>query len=79
MKYVYTLNSETFLQRYYTGRTIDREWRLTEHNNGQSAHTEKFTPWKLVGYVAFSDHSKADGFEAYLKTASGRAFAKRHF
>jgi putative endonuclease len=30
-------------------------------------------------YVGFSDDAKADQFEAYLKTGSGRAFAKKHF
>jgi predicted GIY-YIG superfamily endonuclease len=53
--------------------------RFGEHNRGESVHTRKFTPWKLVGYVAFSDGEKAAKFEAYLKTASGRAFAKKHF
>jgi hypothetical protein len=30
-----------------------------------------------VTYVAFSDEAKAIAFERYLKTASGRAFAKK--
>lgn len=79
MKYVYMLNSETHPDRYYTGCTLNLDKRLAEHNTGQSTHTRKFMPWKIVGYIAFSDHEKADRFEAYLKTASGRAFAKRHF
>lgn len=79
MKYVYMLNSESEPKRYYTGCTADLQRRIAEHNAGESAHTRKFVPWKLVGYVAFSDHEKADRFEAYLKTASGRTFAKRHF
>ncbi len=33
----------------------------------------------VIGYVAFTDHEKADNFEAYLKTASGGVFAKKHF
>jgi hypothetical protein len=32
-----------------------------------------------VAYVAFSEKSKAEKFESYLKTGSGRAFCKRHF
>ena len=79
MKYVYMINSESEPERYYTGCTTDLKKRLVEHNSGQSAHTRKFMPWKVVGYIAFSDHEKADRFEAYLKTASGRAFSKRHF
>jgi len=42
-----------------------------------SHHTAKFKPWRLVTYVAFSDKAKAVAFERYLKTASGRAFAKK--
>ena len=79
MKYVYMLQSETQPDRYYVGCTVDLKKRFGEHNRGESVHTRKFTPWKLVGYVAFSDGEKAARFEAYLKTASGRAFAKKHF
>jgi putative endonuclease len=73
------LQSIAFPERYYIGTTLDLKRRFDEHNQGFSPHTKKFAPWKLVGYIAFSDHEKADKFEAYLKTASGRAFAKRHF
>ena len=79
MKYVYMLQSESLPDRYYVGCTHDLKKRYDEHNNGQSTHTKKFIPWPLVGYLAFSDHNKADRFETYLKTASGRAFAKKHF
>ena len=79
MKYVYMLQSETELKRHYVGATFDLRKRLREHNEGKSLHTKKFMPWKLVGYIAFSDNEKADKFETYLKSASGRAFAKKHF
>jgi len=29
--------------------------------------------------IQFKDSSKADDFEAYLKSGSGHAFAQRHF
>jgi putative endonuclease len=79
MKYVYMLQSETAPDRFYVGSTLDLRKRFAEHNRGDSIHTSKFVPWKLVGYLAFSGHRKADEFEVYLKTASGRAFAKKHF
>jgi predicted GIY-YIG superfamily endonuclease len=79
MKYVYMLQSETYPDRYYVGCTVDLRTRFAEHNKGHSPHTKKFLPWYLVGYIAFSDHERADNFEAYLKTASGRSFAKKHF
>ena len=35
--------------------------------------------WKVEAYFAFETKEKAVAFEAYLKTGSGHAFAKRHF
>src|ERR1700731_1599343 len=48
-----------------------------EHNDARSAHTSKFCPWILVAYFAFANRSHAGAFEKYLKSGSGRAFAKR--
>ncbi len=79
MKYVYMLQSIDFPDRHYVGAAHDLKQRVNAHNAGESLHTSKFKPWKLIGYVAFADHGKADRFERYLKTGSGRAFAKRHF
>jgi hypothetical protein len=36
-------------------------------------------PWELVAAVHFLSEPSAIAFEKYLKTGSGRAFAKRHF
>ena len=79
LKYVYMLQSVSQPDRYYVGCTENLKVRFVEHNKGHSPHTKKFLPWELVGYVAFSDYAKADKFESYLKTSSGRTFAKRHF
>ncbi len=79
LKYVYMLQSEATPERYYVGSTFDLKKRFAEHNRGESPHTRKHIPWKLVTYVAFSDSDKANRFERYLKTSSGRTFAKRHF
>jgi predicted GIY-YIG superfamily endonuclease len=73
------LQSISSSERYYIGSSMDLKARFAAHNRGESAHTKKFLPWRLVTYVAFSDHERADRFEVYLKTASGRTFAKRHF
>ncbi len=77
MKYVCILQSTAFPDRFYTGITEDLEGRLKRHNAGEVPHTAKFTPWRLKTYVAFSDEAQALAFERYLKTASGRAFAKK--
>jgi len=76
---VYSLQSLIDPSRYYIGITTDIEQRLSEHNSGKSIHTNKFKPWKLMAYIGFSDKIKAQNFESYLKTGSGRTFCKRHF
>ena len=79
MKYIYMLQSVAFPNQHYVGGTLDLRRRFADHNAGASPHTKKFAPWTLLEYVALSDHAKADRLEKYLKTGSGRAFAKRHF
>ena len=79
MQYVYVLQSEADQNRYYVGATTDPERRLHEHNTGKSIHTNKHKPWRLSVCIGFADHTKALRFEQYLKSSSGRAFAKRHF
>ena len=77
MKYVYILHSLEFPDRYYVGVTRDLKSRLAKHNAGEVSHTSKYAPWVLKTYVAFSDEVQAFAFEKYLKSASGRAFAKK--
>ena len=77
MYFVYSIQSELEPDRYYVGLTTDIERRLEEHNSGKSIHTNKFRPWKLISYTAFVGKSRAKKFETYLKTSSGRAFAKK--
>jgi putative endonuclease len=59
--------------------TNDPARRLDEHNGGKSVHTNKYRPWKLMVSIGFADAAKAVAFERYLKSGSGRAFAKKHF
>ena len=77
MNYVYLLESIDFPDETYIGLTDDLRSRFFAHNAGRSPHTAKFKPWRLVCYVAFADEHKAVAFERYMKTASGRAFAKK--
>jgi len=77
MFYVYVIKSE-IADEIYTGMTNNIERRLSEHNSGHSRHTMKFKPWRLVNYIAFADKQSAEKFEAYLKSGSGRAFARKH-
>ncbi len=79
MYYVYILNSSSEGDHYYVGSTGDLKARLSAHNRGESAHTKKYLPWELMTYIAFGTGEKARRFENYLKSGSGRAFAKKHF
>ena len=77
MWYVYILRSIAAPEQEYTGATTDLERRLADHNAGRSAHTAKFRPWQVVCHSAFPEKQKALDFEKYLKSHSGRAFAKK--
>ena len=76
MHYVYLLRSESDPLQTYIGLTDDLKARLAKHNEGGSPHTAKHRPWALVSYLAFSSRDQAASFESYLKSGSGRAFAK---
>lgn len=79
MFYVYLLQSIDHPKQIYTGLTEDLPERLRAHNEGRSTHTNKFKPWRCLVALRFESAVAAREFEAYLKTGSGRAFAKRHF
>jgi putative endonuclease len=77
MKMVYILES-LLGEHFYVGITDDVPARLLKHNAGEVPHTSKYRPWRLKTYIAFSDEKQAFAFEKYLKSGSGRAFAKKH-
>ena len=75
--YVYILQSLSAADAFYVGQTEDLFSRLTKHNGGDVPHTSKHRPWRIKTAIAFADGNRALAFEKYLKTASGRAFAKK--
>ena len=77
MKYVYFLQSIDHPDQTYVGLTDDLRARLKVHNSSGALRTAKYKPWRLITYVAFSDEAKAVAFERYMKSSSGRAFAKK--
>ncbi len=77
MKYVYILQSDSHPQQFYTGLSSDVDARLAAHNSGQSSHTSKYRPWKLLSYHYFESEQTNAAFERYLKSGSGRAFAAK--
>lgn len=77
--YVYMLRSIDPPDHWYVGMTEILPERLKAHNSGKVPHTSKFAPWRVETAIAFRDKAKAVAFEKYLKSQSGRAFAKKHF
>jgi putative endonuclease len=76
-RFVYLLRSKS-TNRPYFGLTSDITTRLAAHNAGQNKSTAAFRPWVLVTLIEFSDEKPAADFERFLKTGSGRVFAKKH-
>src|SRR3954454_3342160 len=78
-RFVYILRSEINPEHHYVGLSGDVDNRLEWHNHGPCGYTRRHRPWRLVVSMEFSDATAAFRFEQYLKSGSGRAFAKRHF
>jgi predicted GIY-YIG superfamily endonuclease len=78
-RFVYILRSESDSSRHYVGITENFEERLRWHNEGPSGYTVAHRPWLPVVVLEFPNEQAAIRFERYLKSGSGRAFAKRHF
>jgi predicted GIY-YIG superfamily endonuclease len=76
---VYFLQSIANPERHYVGLTDNLQERLAKHNAGEVQHTAKFVPWTIKTAIAFRDRDRAAAFERYLKSGSGRAFARKHF
>ena len=75
--WVYVLQSIDHPNQFYTGLCTDIDARLAAHNAGQSPHTSKFKPGRLISSHYFVDPAVAAAFERYLKSGSGRAFATK--
>jgi len=77
-RFVYILRSDADPNRHYTGITGDIAARLDWHNHGPCGCTVHHRPWSLAVSIEFPTEAAARRFERYLKSGSGRAFAKRH-
>lgn len=77
MFYVYLIRSLSLPEQVYVGITENLKKRFETHNAGGSVHTAKYKPWELISYIGFKNEVKARQFEKYLKSGSGRAFAKK--
>lgn len=77
MYYVYIIKSVKDKSKYVGYSNYSPEKRLVEHNQGMNKYTKIHRPYELIWFSAFSDKSKAEIFEKYLKHGSGFAFAKK--
>lgn len=78
-RFVYIIKSITTPDEYYVGVTANVYRRLRMHNEGLSEYTSRHRPWRTLVVIEFDDREPAAKFERYLKTGSGREFARRHF
>ena len=74
--YVYILKCNN--GKIYTGITNNLEERMKRHSSGRVKSTSNILPHELITFTVFTDKYLAYKFEKYLKSGSGRAFAKRH-
>ena len=78
-RFVYVIKTVKTPWEYYVGVTADIDARLADHNRGACTHTAGRKPWQLHVTIGFPDDARAIRFERYLKSGSGREFARRHF
>jgi putative endonuclease len=78
-RFVYILRSDTKPEHHYVGIASNPKDRLDWHNGGPSGYTVAHRPWSIAVSIEFPTEREARRFERYLKSGSGRAFAKRHF
>lgn len=74
MYYVYLLHSIKYPDEIYIGSSSDVKSRVIAHNAGQSPHTSKFKPWRVICFIGLPTKTQAEALEKYLKSGSGRAF-----
>ncbi|MEM0964661.1 MAG: GIY-YIG nuclease family protein [Verrucomicrobiota bacterium] len=77
--YVYILRSDSFPKETYVGVSLNPKARLAKHNRGENRSTARYRPWRVLSITGFPSQIKAEAFERYLKSGSGRAFRKKHF
>lgn len=75
--YVYVL--ELSNGRLYIGCTKNLREGLEKHNQGRNRVTKKLLPLRLCWVCSYPNLKMALSFEAFLKSATGRDFAKKHF
>lgn len=73
--YILKCSDDTF----YVGCTGNMRERLSRHQKGEVKYTSSRLPVQISHLSYFIERHKAYEFEIYLKSGSGRAFAKKRF
>jgi len=74
---VYRIHRLKYLDSLYSGFREDLKQRFSDHNHGRNVSAAPYRPWKLIFYSAFEKKEIALDFECYLKSGSGKAFARK--
>ena len=77
MKYVYILESLDIPSSFYIGITDDLRARLTKHNAGEVRTRRKYGPGDSRLTSPSVTKRRRSHSRRFLKSASGRAFAKK--
>jgi putative endonuclease len=77
MHYLYIIYSER-IDRYYIGETMDLHRRLIEHNTGvfKGCFTRRSADWSYALTIGFSNKSKAQQAERFVKRMNSRKFTE---
>ena len=77
MYYVYILYSEKILQ-FYCGQTNNINFRLQQHNSGETKSNKHGIPWVLIGYIEFKTRSEAMKMERQIKRRGIKRWLQEH-
>jgi len=64
--FVYIIYSEKLYQ-FYCGQSNNINFRLKQHNNGETFSNKHGMPWTLIGYLKVSTRSEALILERKIK------------
>lgn len=77
MLYVYLLENQDD-KSWYIGYTSDLRKRVKDHQGGYGCRTTSLkNNWRLIYYEAYISKKDAIGREEFLKSGSGRKYAKK--
>lgn len=77
MATVYAIESLTD-KTWYTGKALDAEKRLREHNTGKNRFTKGHMPWQIIFTETQTDWQSARMREKYVKSAAGKKWLIRY-